>query len=59
MDINQGKYQKTKENEVIKTKDLSYKKRDLATVRNDSVCKLLSMTENQTFGLHEDENLFD
>jgi len=33
--------------------------RDLATVRNESVSKLLSITENQTIGLHEDENLFD
>ena len=33
--------------------------RDLATLRNDSVAKLLSITENQTFGLHEEENLFD
>jgi hypothetical protein len=46
------KIQKTKENQTIKD-------RELATVRNESVAKLLSMTGNKTFGLHEDENLFD
>ena len=46
------KIQKTKENQTIKD-------RELATVRNESVAKLLSMTGNKKFGLHEDENLFD
>ena len=46
------KIQKTKENQTIKD-------REIATVRNESVAKLLSMTGNKTFGLHEDENLFD